>query len=397
AAKHVDREEQFEKKTLLETFACQLDEATAKEIAGNARIIMVDEFQDMNDARWTILTKLQKANDARIFAIGDDDQDIVAWDRNGKSCEKYFKAFKGTYQPAIMNLTTNFRSAPEIVARSQKKVSRLIHQREKKVPLRADEQNSIGKVICRAACSVDHVRNVLLHELESARPKNQSIAILCRTNAEVAEWHEKLKGEFRKEELPKLKVQGSARYPLAWLRHVAVWLDLMKDEKGQPLPQSLSQELRKWVFTKWLEKDIPEAREAKGKGDPKESDYYRQLCNLWVWCREDNPSARVSDLIEFVNDLNTDDYDKMEDQQSPRKKEFQAVISTIHKVKGLEFDSVVIPPSEAPFPFPDPNKGDLKEEAEAEAKTYYVGMTRAKSKLVYFVGDREKKWAKKER
>ncbi len=389
-------DKQFEPGKALATYASLLirDPEEAKQAAGNVRTILVDEFQDMNDSRWMILTGLQKANNARIFAIGDDDQDIVAWDeeRNGKGCSEYFESFKKCFNPEVLHLTTNFRSAEEIVCRSQAMVGKLVQNREKKEIKLTSFRKDAGEVTRETNCTEAHVLHVLQRELQEAKSAKESVAILCRTNAEVAEWHEKLKKEF-----PCLKVQGSAKYQLAWLRHVAVWLDILESiekEKGNP---PLVNALKENVFTHWKKKDIPEARDVRNLSDPQKSAFYRQLCNLWDWCVDDNPNSRVRDLIEFVNDLTTDDYDRMEEQQSSDSKGFHAVISTVHKVKGLEFDRVVIPPSQAPFPLTNKKGVGIATEAEAEAKTYYVAMTRAKTRLVYFVGAREKAWAGKKK
>lgn len=71
-----------------------------------------------------------------------------------------------------------------------------------------------------------------------------------------------------------------------------------------------------------------------------------------------------------------------------------AVVSTLHKVKGLEFDNVVILPSAIPFGVGGRDRigPDLAGDAAEEARLLYVGMTRAKKKLRYYRGDREQSW-----
>ncbi len=68
------------------------------------------------------------------------------------------------------------------------------------------------------------------------------------------------------------------------------------------------------------------------------------------------------------------------------------VVSTIHKVKGLEYDRVVIVPSTASIVV---TKGDaLEAKAADETRLFYVAMTRAKQHLTFAFGDREKAWWK---
>jgi hypothetical protein len=71
------------------------------------------------------------------------------------------------------------------------------------------------------------------------------------------------------------------------------------------------------------------------------------------------------------------------------------VVSTIHKVKGLEFDNIVVLPSNLPFGNGRFGKYlDLEGDAAEEARLLYVAMTRAKRNLWQFVGDREYSWAR---
>lgn len=74
-------------------------------------------------------------------------------------------------------------------------------------------------------------------------------------------------------------------------------------------------------------------------------------------------------------------------------------MSTIHKVKGLEYDRVVIMPSEDSFgTYGESGRSKPSAEVEAdaaeEARLFYVAMTRAKKRLWYFWGNRERAWFK---
>src|SRR5690606_4570495 len=65
-------------------------------------------------------------------------------------------------------------------------------------------------------------------------------------------------------------------------------------------------------------------------------------------------------------------------------------LTTMHKVKGVEFDAVLMPPSFTNFPLveePEPNK--LKELVEEERRLLYVAYTRARFRLIVLKYDRE--------
>jgi len=93
----------------------------------------------------------------------------------------------------------------------------------------------------------------------------------------------------------------------------------------------------------------------------------------------------VADLRELLTSLKTGDLSRLEGQADC------AIVSTIHKVKGMEFDDVVIVPSTAPFPF-DGKYSLRQQQAEEEVRLWYVAMTRAKSRLAYAWSDRERAW-----
>ena len=100
--------------------------------------------------------------------------------------------------------------------------------------------------------------------------------------------------------------------------------------------------------------------------------------------------AHLSDLVRFIRDLQLDELGRLLGGQKGR---VQKIVSTIHKVKGLEFDRVIVLPSDLNFGRPAGSLTDLAMDAAEEARLMYVAMTRAKSCLTYFVGKREYSWA----
>ena len=123
--------------------------------------------------------------------------------------------------------------------------------------------------------------------------------------------------------------------------------------------------------------DIPEVRNGVATTD---------FSELWKLCTQENAYPYLSTLVRFMKFLKSDDLERM---LGARKDVNEAVVSTIHKVKGLEYDNVIIVPSQTGF-----GKGsrDIEADAAEEARLLYVAMTRAKSNLVYHVGKREYSW-----
>ena len=171
---------------------------------------------------------------------------------------------------------------------------------------------------------------------------------------------------------------------VANLRHVGLWLDFLRMElakSDRPLSVQLAEELV-GQFTR--NTHIPETNPS--------NDEVVSLENLWDLCAQEQPFPHISSLIRFIEELRSDDLGRLMGGASASP---PVVVSTIHKVKGLEFDNVVVLPSNLPFGNgPYGKSSDLEGDAAEEARLLYVAMTRAKGNLWQFVGDREYSWAK---
>jgi len=85
-------------------------------------------------------------------------------------------------------------------------------------------------------------------------------------------------------------------------------------------------------------------------------------------------------------------YEKYRERFSKDSDEIEVVLSTMHKVKGLEFDCVVVPPSFSNLPLKDieyDEEQKLLEIIEEERRLTYVAYTRARFRLLVFKNKRE--------
>lgn len=389
ATKYVGRVENDE--NVLAKFAELLegDARVAREAAEGIRAIMVDEFQDVDKHIFKIIEVLQRTSGAGVLAIGDDDQDILRWNRiKGKesgertSATWYFREIErllGISQDSRLALKVNFRSGPAIVHRSENLLDKFFGDdaAEKRlkhgIPLAPAAENpkeqiddlsgpeSWGRTLLKA--------QELLKEVAGA--KKGTVAVLCRTNGEVAQVYNQLKETF-----PELGIQTSYVYPLSRLRHIACWLELCQKIHDSEKNPSLGNGVRAMMEKAWKGLVIPEVAIS--------SPDVISPWDLWELIHKEHSYPRISDLIDFVNDTKTDECFRMIGKTGNSG---SAVVSTIHKVKGLEFDAVALCPSRIGFPFGSDQ--DMPSAAAEEARLFYVGMTRAKSRLVFGFGERE--------
>lgn len=397
-----DRSQLPQQQNLLDVFASRLkvDAAFRQQVAGGCRSILVDEFQDVSHSIYQILQQLYQGSGARagVMVIGDDDQDILRWQRKkdailGKDgchefAEKYFEEFERDFGGAGFEkllLEKNFRSEEKIVKTSQNLIEKFSEGNEyfkriKTSQLEAvrqdDQKNQAKKIDVRGQNWQQVASQVVGICRQHIQQGWGSLAVLCRTNAEVAEAHRLLSGT-----VPGLKTQGGENYRVAEMRHVALWVDYL-DAERQTQNQLLTDSLQTQLLASFRAKfNIPENRN-QGPEDVR-------LEDLWELCCAEQPFAHLSDLISFINDLQTDELERL---LGAEKNQSQRLVSTIHKVKGLEFDTVILLPSMMKFGDQRATQQDIEKDAAEEIRLFYVGMTRAKSCLFYFLGEREYSW-----
>jgi len=403
AISHLSRIDGFETtksnmNEVLAVFADRMrnDSAFRQLVAGGVRSILVDEFQDATDNVYSILHWLHDGSGGRagIMAIGDDDQDILRWQRKTdrsvyEFSEQYFDRFVrdfGSEHVDRLVLGVNFRSGHAVVDRSQAFLADFFDRNRQSrrlkdsrlVPSQLAPQASWSRLDWRGHSWTEAVQETAGILRSNAAKPQESIAILCRSNADVADAHRQLVVVR-----PDLQIQGGSDLRVADLRHVALWLDHLRNvarDDDRELGDGCWHELFEAFATTTRVPEIlhPETSDIKLKG-------------LWELCRQERAFPHLSSLIRFAEEMRTDDMLRLTGADKPR-----AVVSTLHKVKGLEFDNVIILPSTLPFG----GKGagaadDLASDAAEEARLLYVGMTRAKRHLSFFIGDREYHWAKR--
>jgi len=381
---------------VLAMFADLLDRDVriAGDASGGIQAIMVDEFQDMNKDIFKIIEVLHRTSGASVMAIGDDDQDILRWNRIGRgeigeraSATWYFQEIESMLSlnsDSKLALKVNFRSGPEIVSRSESlldkffgsnaAVARLKHG----IRLAPSADNPEAQVDELSGPELwERMLSISKDLLKEVAGTNGTVAFLCRTNDEVAQIYDQMKDTF-----PGLELQTNNVYPLSRLRHMACWLDLCQkihDSEDNPL---LTDRVRNDLEKVWKGLDIPEV----GALSPVSISPW----DAWDMIHKERNYPRISSLIDFVKETRTDEFFRMMGRTGNTG---SAVVATIHKVKGLEFDAVALFPSQSSFFF----RGDPDQQGAAseEARLFYVGMTRAKRHLIFGFGKREQAWWKK--
>lgn len=363
---------------------------------GVIKYVFVDEFQDITTDRLSLLQFIAKPKNTNICVIGDPNQSIYGYQKDQANepmdPKPYYEEFKKIYKPIELNLSINYRSYPEILEEAEKLLSlnTTLFEMPKLqaflIPKPNEKYCDIEDLYKSKINWKDKVVEFVKF-IDSNEKKYKQIAVMFRSNDEVFRAFNILKNE--KLENVKIRIQGSkgslfkARefyYSIKYFESKST-LHLENDfiEKFEEIKTRIIQEQPFW-----------------------EEDYLDILSCLLVEFKKDiEENATYDDLIEFIKEISYKDdgqfgkiYQLNIKQIKSNYIDQEIVLTTMHKVKGIEYDAVIIPSSLSDLPVKFGNNGVPEEKIPAymdeERRLYYVAYTRAKKRLFVLQYLREK-------
>lgn len=381
------------------------------------RYILVDEFQDINQLQYDIVRLLAKPED-NLFIVGDDDQSIYHF--RGARPEIMLNFTKDYPKARQVVLDVNYRCSGKILSSAMKVIGKNKTRFSKKL----STPNQDGEPL--RVCGFDNPREeymAVAGELRERIEKDEKLedtAVLLRTNQEA----EGLVGAFMerqvpftmKEKLPNIFQHWICRNMLAYMRFAAGdrsrknFLEIMNRpnrylsrdalELGREISFDRLREFYKekdWMCDRLTTLET-HLRILKGLAPYAAMNFirkgigYEEYLEEYARYRKLKPEelTEILDrLMESARGMNSlkdwEDYidgytKKLEEQAVKQKQERNGVlISTLHGVKGLEYDKVyILNVNEGSIPY---KKAVLPSAVEEERRLFYVGMTRAKKEL----------------
>lgn len=369
--------------------------------------IFIDEFQDTSKLQWNCFSILLDEVLARgnyNLIVGDVKQSIYRWRNSDWNIMNNIEEFhpetikiasQEVEQDGVTYKSTNYRSSRRVVAFNNKlyssatevintsfkgkvgdditKLTRAYFDVEQAVPQKRGEEGyveirEIKKENARSSMKQEAILQLMktLHELieeKGVLPKD--IAILLRGNDVIADIVEEFKKEFKdlkivSNEAYKLSASIAVQLVIAALRHIAVPEDDINlvnfvtlyervvkninpdicqliDKKGRTsfLPEEYIEELpylKGLPIYELIEKIISLLRISEIKG---EEAYLFSFLDHASQCIN-NRCADINGFLEMWDE-------KLCDETIPSASSNSVTVMTIHKSKGLEFDTVIIP------------------------------------------------------
>lgn len=398
--------------------------------------IHVDEYQDTNDAQYTLVNMLAKKN-RNLCVVGDADQSIYGW--RGANMENIMN-FERDYPDAqVTMLEQNYRSTKTILDAANQVIQNNQYRRDKNLWTENNDGDQINYY--RGQNENDEARYVVssIQQLMSEKHYGYGdFAILYRTNAQSRVMEETLV----KANVPYTIVGGHKFYDrkeikdlLAYLTLVAndadaISLERVINEPKRGIGSGSLEKLRRFATDNgWSEldaaKNVDVANEISGRARGAISGFATTISKL----QEIAASSTVTELTEQILDTTGymaalkasrsleaetrienieeflsvtkqfDDHYEPEDSDSDNRvvdfladlalvsdqddvdeNPAQVTLMTLHAAKGLEFPIVFLIGLEEGI-FPLSRAAMENDELEEERRLAYVGITRAQKKL----------------
>jgi DNA helicase-2/ATP-dependent DNA helicase PcrA len=399
--------------------------------AGRFLHVLVDEFQDTNGIQMRFIELLASTHD-NLFVVGDDDQSIYGW--RGARIENIL-AFDARFPSCeVVRLEQNYRSTSAILDASNALIAnnkgrrgkRLWTAREGGAQLRLelcwDEEEEATRVVER------------VQELIDAGSSRNDVAVLYRTNAQSRA----LEDAFRRHNVPYQLVGGTRFYERREVRDVVAYLKAIHnpadsvalrrtinvprrgigetsvnrlqawaDERERPLDDALRRAGEAGVAAAACKRVAQlaglyaELRELANRATCVEVlDAVLDSTGYFEYLRNSDPAtyqARRENVEELVNAAHAfadesddaslgaflEEISLLSDIDSMQDAVDQVTLMTLHSAKGLEFPVVCITGLEERL-LPHASNMEALDTVEEERRLLYVGMTRARDRLLLF-------------
>ncbi len=354
--------------------------------------VFLDEFQDCTDKQYDLIKLVFHGTATRLTAVGDTKQRIMAW---AGALEGIFSTFAADFKAVPLNMYLNFRSRPRLL-RMQNEIIRVLDPASvmPEEQIIGDEGEICAKGFKTSQDEAEYLAEQIARWIQDEGIPHSEIAILVSKQLEL--YADLLMAELEKRGIPyrneqqlqDISAEPAARLIVDYLlclygsREPAAWLRLMgqlipfadEDDQGQ-----LRQDWHRFIKSERKEAEMLDLVDERWTGAWKFVEKFSNkvgASNLTALHPDYESAGRLEQVIQDTK-LRIEDLLKVEPDLLKALSRFaddQAVrILTIHKSKGLEFDTVIILGVEK----------EMFWGREADERcAFFVGVSRAKRRLI---------------
>ncbi|WP_433291506.1 UvrD-helicase domain-containing protein [Pseudonocardia sp. CA-142604] len=368
--------------------------------------VFVDEFQDTTYAQFDLLHSIFGQSDACITAVGDDKQRIMVW---AGARTDAFDEFKSTFGARSYPLRYNWRSSPALVA-IQEVVARTLEPKHAEVQSQAiaeiDSDHAQVWLFSSKPAEAEYIASWLVKDMRARGTSPKDYAILVRQTANRFEEDLyaaftqrglKLRNENRKVGgvaqqdlmssqlsaafLPLFRLITLGRQPMSWVKAVDTLCELrdVEDgdvEKSRKVQQEISSFARAWYEKLRQYRPNPDRGRALAGAI---LDFLNPDCLRKAY--QEYSGVGTLDLywnalVEYMGTCTTGTK-TWAGAVAAYQGDGTIPILTVHKSKGLEYDTVVL------IGLDDSTWWSHTPESTEGTCTFFVALSRAKQRAMF--------------
>lgn len=407
----------------------------AQKYSEQFKYIMVDEYQDTNGLQFKLILGLTSMHN-NLCVVGDDDQSIYAFRgadiTNILGYEKFFPGAK------VIKLEENYRSTSTILDLANNVIKENKDRREK--TLWSQKESDLKPILWQMG-DTDHEAQVVVDEIAKYQAKGNhlgNVAILYRSNTQIPP----IEDELRLSNVPYQIIGGQKFYEKKEIKDLIAYMSVILNTKDQmnlrrilnvphrgigtatlekfieksvndqidlfhamelapelagpraeniknfvklireyqetfskrTLPESISLFIEKIHYLEFIDKNYDNVKQS----DRRKNDVMMFIESANRFTKFQKEAATLKNFVEKL--LLQDSQDNQEEEDDDVRKN-EITLMTLHSSKGLEFDIVYLLGMEEEL-LPHKKTIIMGEDISEERRLCYVGITRAREKLV---------------
>lgn len=406
----------------------------AEKYSRRYKYIMIDEYQDTNGLQMDMVKALTTTHQ-NICVVGDDDQSIYAF--RGADITNILNFEKMYPDAKVIKLEQNYRSTSLILDLANRVIK---ENKKRKDKTMFSEIDSGPRPVIWACGNGDHEAQTVVDEIIKYQMEGKflgEVALLYRSNTQVPPFEDQL----RLAQIPYTIIGGQKFYEKKEIKDLIAYLSVVNNPKDELSLRRILNIPHRGIGTKTLQSYLEEASaqnktlfeiiKVKAEEDSKRGRALKEFVEVIARCKYHFTTMRLDQgLTSLIGDINymefvekgydspkivarkkddvrnfivsadkfqdrfeddatlsfwlerlllADNQDKQNGEDSIVKNEVQ--LMTYHSSKGLEFDTVFMVGTEEELL---PHKNSIKndDDIDEERRLCYVGITRAKRKLM---------------